>query len=191
MTTFARALAVLALALSGLVLTTQAPAFACRCTVPSVKQQVSRADAVFVGTVQASRLVDKGRTYDYSVDVGTIHKGEVNQAVVVTSAARPTECGLGELRDGSEYVFFVIGEGSPYAANTCGGSGRASAAAVTRLERVTGPGEPAVPPPPQTATRTRVEETPPGSFTRLAAPGGAIALLGLLGLVVVRRLARR
>lgn len=191
MTTLARGLAVLVLALTGLVLATQAPAFACRCAPAQAQQQVDRADAVFVGTVESSRLANGGRSYDYSVAVQRIYKADVNRDVMVTSAARPTACGLGNLREGTDHVFFVSGDRPPYRANSCGGSGPATPAAVARLERVAGPGDAVEPPAPQTATRTHVEESPPGSFTRMAAPGGALALVGLLGLVVVRRLARR
>jgi hypothetical protein len=38
--------------------------------------------------------------------------------------------------------------------------------------------------------RTLVEDSPPAGFARTAAPGAAAAIIGLLGLVVVRRLAR-
>lgn len=191
MTTLARSLAVLVLALTGLVLATEAPAFACRCTTPTLQQQVNRADAVFVGTVETSRLVDADRSYDYAVSVQTTYKADVNRDVVVTSAARPTSCGLGNLREGRDYVFFVTGDRPPYTATSCGGSDTASAAALTRLERVAGAGEPVEPPAPQTADRTKVETSPPEELTRLAAPGGALVLVGLLGLVVVRRIARR
>lgn len=191
MTTLARGLAALVLALTGLVLATEAPAFACRCTTATPEQQVNRADAVFVGTVEASRSADRGRSVDYSVSVDRTYKSAVNPTVVVTSAARPTECGLGRVPDGAAYVFFVTGDGSPYSANSCGGSGEATPATVRQLERVAGEGRTVEPPAPRTATRDRVEDSPPAEFTRMAAPGGAMVLLGLLGLVVVRRLARR
>ena len=38
---------------------------------------------------------------------------------------------------------------------------------------------------------TKVEEADPASVSRLAAPGGALLLVGFLGLLVVGRLARK
>lgn len=191
MTMLARALAVLALALTGLVLAAPTPAFACRCQTGDLDRLVARADAVFVGTVDAVAGIRRGQAFEYTVTARQAFKGEVESEVVVTSRASSAACGLGELQAGTDYVFLVNGDEPPYTADTCGGSGPAAPRRLAQLESVTGPPQAVTPPAPETATRTRVEDDPPGSFTRLAAPGGAIALAGLLGLVVVRRLARR
>ena len=191
MTMLARALAVLALAQTGQELATPAPAFACKCESGDLDRQVARADAVFVGTVDEVTAIRRGQAFEYAVTAREAFKGEVEPEVAVTSRASSAACGLGELQAGTDYVFLVNGDKPPYTADTCGGSGPAAPRRLEQLESVTGPAETVTPPVPETATRTRVEDSPPGSFTRLAAPGGAIALAGLLGLVVVRRVARR
>ena len=191
MTTLARALTALALALTGLVLAVPTPAFACRCQVGDAERQVARADAIFVGTVEDVTGIRRGRAYEYSVTARRAYKGTVEREVVVTSRASSSACGLGALQAGTDYVFLVTGEGQPYRSDTCSGSGPAAPRRIQLIEKVTGPGSAIALPAPETATRTRVEDAEPGSLGRLAAPGGALALVGLLGLVVVRRLARR
>ncbi len=50
-----------------------------------------------------------------------------------------------------------------------------------------GAGRPPVPARPEQAVFTRVADAEPPTLTRMAAPGIALILAGLLGLVVVRR----
>jgi hypothetical protein len=191
MTMLARALTALALALTGLVLAAPAPAFACRCQVGDLDRQVARADAIFVGTVDEVSGIRRGQAFEYTVTAREAFKGTVDREVLVTSKASSAACGLGALQAGTDYVFLVNGTAAPYTADSCSGSGPAAPRRLQKLEAVTGPARAIIPPAPETATRTRVEDSPPGSFSRLAAPGGAVAIVGLLGLVVVRRLARR
>lgn len=191
MTTLARALAALALALTGLVLAAPTPAFACRCQTGNVQEQVKQADVVFVGTVEEMAGVNRGKAFEYTVTAREAFKGQVERDVVVTSKASPAACGLGPLQAGTDYLFLASGDSPPYTATSCGGSAPASPSRLRKLEEAVGPATPVRSPQPETADRTTVEESPPGSFTRLAAPGAAIAIVGLLGVVVVRRVARR
>jgi hypothetical protein len=177
------------LALTGLVIATEAPAFACKCQAADADRQTRRSDVVFVGTVD--KVTKQGKTYQYDVTATHTYKGTVDRETTVTSAAQAAACGLGELKVGKDYVFLARGAAPPYAASSCEGSGPANADRVTQLETLLGAGTAIEEPAPPTATRTRVEESAPGPFARLAAPGGALVLFGLLGLLVVGRLGKR
>lgn len=177
------------LALSGLVVSTEAASAACRCQAADAERQAARADVVFVGTVD--KVTAQGRSYRYDVTAAHAYKGSVDRRTSLTSAARPSACGLGELKVGRDYVFLARGDAPPYSTTTCDGSGPATSERISRLEALLGAGTPIQEPPPPTVTRTLVEESPPGTFARLAAPGAALVLVGLLGLILVGRLGRR
>ena len=177
------------LAMSGLVLATAATASACTCASADIDKQAERADAVFVATVDA--VTEVGQKFEYAVTVTHAYKGAVDRETTVRSAKAATACGLGELKVGVDYVFLVTGDAPPYAASSCGGSGPASSGRITKVEGALGAGEHVAPPAPPAPTMTQVEGTAPASVSRLAAPGGALVLVGFLGLLVVGRLARR
>lgn len=179
------ALALLVVAL-GLVLVVDSPASAaCTCKPQTPARQVERASVVFVGTVDSQRA--EGTNHVYTLTATRSYKGTVERSTQVESGGA---CGLGALRVGRAYVFLAKGEAAPYAADNCGGTALANGDSLRKVERILGEGTAIEPPPPPTATRTKVEDAEPYGFARLAAPGAAAVLLGLLGLFVVRRLAR-
>lgn len=177
------------LAMSGLVLATAAPAFACKCQAADIDQQTERADAVFVATVDG--VTEVGRKFEFAVTATHAYKGTVDRETTITSNQAPTACGLGELKVGTDYVFLVTGDTPPYSATSCGGSGPANDRRITEVEGALGAGTDIAPPAPPAPTLTRVEGATPASVSRLAAPGGALLLVGLLGLLVVGRLSRK
>jgi len=186
-----RLAAALLLACLGLVVTVQAPAAAdCTCKASArLAKQVERADAVFIGTVDNVELAGNDHTYD--VTASRAYQGSPERSTQVFSAGGKNACGLGELAVGTSYLFLGTGTEAPFEADSCGGTSVANPTKVAKVERILGEGTSVEPPPPPTAERTLVEDSPPAGFARAAAPGAAIAILGLLGLVVVRRLARR
>ena len=91
--TVVRVLIAALLAMSGLVLATAAPAFACKCQVADADQQTKRADAVFVATVDG--VTEVGRKYEYAVTATHPYKGTVDRETTVTSNQASAACGLG------------------------------------------------------------------------------------------------
>ena len=185
-----RVAAAMLLACVGLVLTVSAPASAaCTCKQGQLEQQVQRADVVFIGTIDGVEAA--GNDFTYDITASRAYQGGPERSTQVFSAGGPNACGLGELEVGTTYVFLATGDAAPYDADSCGGTAVANPTKVEKVEALLGEGAPVEPPPPPTAELTRVEDSPPAGFARAAAPGAAAAIIGLLGLVVVRRLARR
>jgi hypothetical protein len=183
-------LGALVVACCGVVLA-QTPAHACKCTGGSVERAANRADAVFTGSLLDQSQSGGDRVY--RVQVETLFKGEVSRdRVRVTSSARDS-CGLGTLESDRPYVFFVAVDGADLTTDQCAGTARASQRLLQEVEDVLGAGTDLAPPQtpePAETTFTRVEDAEPEELTRLAAPGLALVLLGVLGLLVVRRRSR-
>jgi hypothetical protein len=185
-----RLAAAMLLACLGLVVTAGAPASAdCTCRQGDLERQVQRADVVFIGTIDAVDAQGDDHTYD--ITASRAYQGTPERSTRVASAGGRNACGLGELGVGTTYVFLATGTEAPYAADSCGGTSVANPTKVEKIEALLGEGTSVEPPPPPEAVLTKVEDSAPAGFARTAAPGAAAVLLGLLGLVVVRRLARR
>ncbi len=168
------------------------------CATASQAEEAEKADVVFTGTV-TSRTGSKGsgnREFAHDLAVELVFKGPISTETVpvITRDETKTVPGLGPLEEGERYLVFgrvVEAEGSPViVAGGCSGTGVAAADDVTRVESLLGQGRPPVAPAPPDPEFTTVEGADPDSFTRSAAPGLALVLIGLLGLVVVRRLNR-
>jgi hypothetical protein len=188
----------LVLLVVGLTLTivTDAPAHAaCTCQRRSVAQQVERADAVFSGTVtMASGPTTSGKQQlmSYDVKVDRVYKGDItSQTVTVKSNADPAKCGLTGMTADTRYLVFVRANAQgTFVADRCSGTAPATSTKTQKVVAILGEGSTPVPPKPDKATYTRVADSDPPDLLRIAAPGAAMVLVGLLGLMVFAALGR-
>jgi hypothetical protein len=153
----------------------------------SIQTQTMNADDVFTGTVADTSV--KGGTVTYTVKVDRVFKGDVDTTdVTVTTAKAARACGLPDLATDSKYVFFTAG--AELTTRKAAGTAPATDARVARVARLLGDGRAPTPPAPTTATFTRVAGEPT-SLQRVAAPGLALVIVGLLGLGLAAGLGRR
>jgi hypothetical protein len=190
----ALAAAVTAVALVGVPLAaapaSAAPAPACPRT--TLDQDIARADVVFRGVVKKVRAAHsdgRHRTRSYTVVSDRVYKSSLVTRVVVVTARVDGTCALPTLTAGGRYIFFALERGSRLMATT------ATAKATPKLTRQVvaklGSGAQPEPNPPATATFTKVAHADPPPMSRLLAPGAALLLVSLLGLLVAGRLGRR
>jgi hypothetical protein len=170
---------------------------AVKCPFISVADSSKAAMAVFTGQVTAVTEQEKpagepGAYFLQDVTVTRVYQGEIDsENVQVRSEKVPKACSLGELVVGTDYMFFVVSSGDPWIAQSGGGTVPVDADVVAKVERVLGEGRDPVPPAPESAEFTPVQNGEPITLSRAAAPGLALILVGLLGLIVVRGLTRR
>jgi hypothetical protein len=167
------------------------------CPPVTVSDSSKAAMAVFSGVVtdvQRSARPDglEGAVYTQTVTVDLVYQGKVTTETVAVQTDRARgACSLGALATNVEYMFFVTGTGEPWVASGTSGTRLQNDRVLAEVTGLLGEGEPPIAPPPETATFTPVDTGEPQSFSRSAAPGAALVLVGLLGLVVVRGVSRR
>jgi len=167
------------------------------CPPVTVKDSTKHAMAVFSGTVTAVERQERtdglpGAIYVQTVTVDLVYQGRIGtESVQVQTDRNRDECSLGELATDTEYMFFVTGTGAPWVASGGSGTRTSSETVVIQVERLLGEGQPPVQPAPETAEFSAVDTTEPQTLSRAAAPGAALILVGLLGLLLVRGLTRR
>jgi hypothetical protein len=167
------------------------------CPPPTVEDSTKNAMAVFSGIVTAVERQERtdglpGAIYQQTVTVDLVYQGKIDTETVQVQTDRTrTECSLGQLVTGTEYMFFVTGTGTPWVASGTSGTQVSDPTVASQVEAVLGPGQPPVQPAPEKAVFTPVDTGEPQSLSRAAAPGVALVLIGLLGLLLVRGLARR
>jgi hypothetical protein len=154
------------------------------------------ASAVFTGTVTGVSVARpagaKPATATYDVQVERVFKGSIStETVQVTSSRTSRACERLVLEPDRDYVFFVENDRSSLTADTCSGTGPAGDRLVGEVRQLLGEGRTPVPAQPEQAVFTRVADAEPPTLTRTAAPGIALVIVGLLGLVVVRRVGSR
>ena len=177
------------------VVVADAPAHAaCTCERPPLARQINDADGVFSGTVtMASGPTTSGKRQimSYDVKVDRVYKGDITSPrVTVKSDADPSHCGLSDMTADTRYLFFVRTNEANLLANKCGGTGPAKSTKTQKVIALLGPGTTPNPPTPDDAVFTPVADAEPPSLSQLAAPGAAMLLLGLLGLMVFGALGR-
>lgn len=159
-----------------------------------VQDQVREAAAVFTGTVEkitpAGGNAENGFSRTSTVRVDRVYKGGMitTETVEVVTTRAFTNCNR-DLQQDETYVFFVESD-EGFTAPACGGTTRATTHLIDQVERLLGAGRDPVPPAPPSATFFPENTDDPTSLTRVAAPGLALVIVGLLGLAVVRRLGR-
>lgn len=169
----------------------------CSCERAETQDHVKAANAVFTGTVDEatapSGSAANGLSGMVTVTVDRVYKGSmITTATVDVSTARAFGTCADALQQGGRYAFFVESD-EGLSATGCGGTARATAALVGQVKRLLGEGRLPVPEEsaPVEPAMTPVDTSDPTSLTRLAAPGVALVLIGLLGLGLVRRVGRR
>lgn len=169
------------------VLIGAAPAQACSCESADLRKLTKSADIVHVGVVQSSSTSEAG-SEQFQVLAQRLFKGELDSARVTVTNPVGGACALGPIGKGERWLFLT---GPDHTTTLCDGTRRLRQRDLERVQKILGVGERLPAPDPEKAVLTPVETDPPEEFTRLAAPGAAAVLLGLLGLVVVGRLNRR
>lgn len=180
----------LAVAILSSVILVAAPAQACSCAESSLRKLTPDADLVFTGVLERATTTGEGESVrdQFLVRAQRVFKGTITAPRFVVTNEAGGSCGFGPVEEGSRWLFLTD---SANRTSLCSGTRPLAQKDLAVVQRQLGVGVRVKAPDPQSAVRTKVEDDEPEAFARLAAPGAAAVLLGLLGLAVVRRLNRR
>lgn len=162
------------------------------CPQQSLDKQIKKADVVFRGVVDKVRPAHgKGdqRMRTYKVTADRVYQSSLVTDAVVVTAEVGKACPPPTLAQGKRYIFFVTEEGSRLVSTSA--TAKATKKLTNHVVAKLGSGAQPQPAPPPSAEFTLVADASPPSLSRLLAPGGALLILSLLGLLVVGRLGRR
>lgn len=175
------------------------PAHACSCASAPFKKQLAAAELVVVATVEVpdegepsadvtrepAPTPTEGTGEARAVIVSRVYKGTVSNARMSVSGV-DGPCGVWSGAPDQKLLLLITQGGT----SACSGSRVADTAALEAVQAKLGVGKRVAPPAPAEVVRTPVEVDRPRDFARLAAPGAAAVLLGVLGLAVVSRVQR-
>jgi hypothetical protein len=162
------------------------------CPKLTLHKQIKKADVVFRGVVDKVRPVHgKGthRTRTYKVTADRVYKSSLVTDAVVVTAPVGTTCPPPTLAKGKRYIFFVTEQGSQLVSTSS--TARARGALTRKVVAKLGSGVQPHPAPPAHAEFTAVADAAPPRLSRLLAPGAALVVVSLLGLVLLGRRSRR
>ncbi|HSF35895.1 MAG TPA: hypothetical protein VLA70_07265 [Nocardioides sp.] len=178
----ARLLAVLALLAGGLVLGPAAPAAACSCALLSPEEYAARADVAFVGTATSERAADGEVVYRFTVE--TVHAGRVSRTHDVVAPRTGSTCDQRLPLDRELLVLAGLDpRGRPALRDCLDVAWYAEDVYAGKVAAALGPGTQPIP----GRSEVEVEDTTVRDVLWAAA---AVGIVGALGMVVVRRLAR-
>jgi hypothetical protein len=165
----------------------------------AVDQRAAASDDVFAGRVEAATPTPGTGRIGYTVAVRRTWRGDVPKG---EQAAVTVDWPIGSqpaVQPGAAYLFFTRDTPEGIVADACGGTvplpkGLTPKVAATLTAYLASVEPPPTPDPPPEPVAFHQPDEPlgdPPRIGRVLASGGAISLIGLLGLLLVSRLGRR